>query len=97
MKRAQRRFDYASKIVKIGDGDEAQEISDDESEEMDIKEEDMPVDETASTIREGMNSIVSSLKELSESADQLEQRVKRPRKALDEETAQPSLGKAGVS
>ena len=97
VKRAQRRFDYASKIVKIGDGDEAQEISDEESEEMDIKEEEMPPDETASKIHEGMNSIVSSLKELSESADQLEQRVKRPRKALEEETAQPSFGKAGVS
>ena len=81
-KRAQRRFDYASKIVKIGDGEEAQEISDEEFEKLEMREDDMPV---------------TSLKELSESADQLEQRVKRPRKTIDEETAQPFLSKAGVS
>ena len=82
VKRAQRRFDYASKIVKIGDGEEAQEISDEEFEELEMREDDMPV---------------TSLKELSESADQLEQRVKRPRKTIDEETAQPFLSKACVS
>ena len=95
VRRAQRRFDHASKIVKVGE--EAVEISDEESENEEVKDEEMPADETACKIHEGMNSIVSSLKELSESADQLEQRVKRPRKTIEEEAAMPSFGKAGVT
>ena len=60
--------------------------------------EDMTVDtreESAQKIHEGMSSIVASLEELSSSADQLEQRVKRPRTSVEELPPVKSFGKAG--
>ena len=71
-------------------------ISDDEEAE-DLTEE-MSVDareESAQKIHEGMSSIVTSLEELSSSADQLEQRVKRPRTSIEEVQPVKSFGKAG--
>ena len=60
--------------------------SEEETEEMDAKEEsELGRDENAQKIQEGLHQVVSSLEVLSESADQLEQRVKRPRKNPDEE------------
>ena len=97
VKRAQRSFDNANKREQSGAGS-AQIISDDE-EENDMSEE-MNVEmdsreESAQKIHEGMSSIVASLEELSSSADQLEQRVKRPRTAVSEAPAVKSFGKAG--
>ena len=95
--RAQRRFDQASKTVKSGE--DAQVISDEEdSDVMDVKDEELIPDESATKIHEGMFSIVKSLEALSESADQLEQRVKRPRRSVEEDmTGKPDFGKADVS
>ena len=71
------------------------------SDEEDLEEvEPMEVagsDESATKIHEGMNSIVTSLQALSESADQLEQRVKRPRRTTELEVSSPDFGKADAS
>eukprot|EP00435_Cladocopium_sp_Y103_P038359 s3102_g10.t1 len=85
VRKAQKKFDMSTKKAGQADGGESkiEEISDDE------EEQEMEVEafkgESAQKIQEGMQVIVSSLVELSESADQLEQRVKRPRKATEEE------------
>ena len=95
VKRAQRCFDVATKQEQSGSGN-AQVISDDE-EELDLTE-DMTVDsreESAQKIHEGMSLIVASLEELSSSADQLEERVKRPRTSASEPPTEKSFGKAG--
>ena len=95
LKHAQRSFDLATKKEQSGSG-KAQVISDDEEAE-DLTEE-MSVDareESAQKIHEGMSSIVTSLEELSSSADQLEQRVKRPRTSIEEAQPVKSFGKAG--
>ena len=84
VKRSQRRFDHASKSITTGE-DQAHVISDEEQEESEEAEDNSNNDEGANKIHEGMSSIVTSLRVLSESADQLEQRVKRPRKNPDEE------------
>ena len=79
LRRSQKRFDQASKKDKVTPG-EAQEISDEESDEMDqVDEQALPQDESTQQIHEGMNSIVTSLQSLSETADQLEHRIKRHR------------------
>ena len=47
---------------------------------MEIKEEDeIPKDENAEKIQEGLRQVVSSLEVLSESAERLEPKAKRPR------------------
>ena len=95
LKHAQRSFALATKKEQSGSG-KAQVISDDEEAE-DLTEE-MSVDareESAQKIHEGMSSIVTSLEELSSSADQLEQRVKRPRTSIEEVQPVKSFGKAG--
>ena len=97
VKRAQRSFDIASKREQSGTGS-AQIISDDEEENDTSEEMNVEMDsreESAQKIHEGMSSIVASLEELSSSADQLEQRVKRPRTAASEVPAVKSFGKAG--
>lgn len=94
VRKAQRNFDVASKKEQIGKG-EVQQISDEEEEPDNT--EDMTVDsreESSQKIHEGMNSIVTSLEELSSSADLLEQRVKRPRTSSGEPPSS-SFGKAG--
>ena len=95
VKQAQRCFDLATKKDQSNSG-KPQVISDDEEPE-DFSEE-MTVDtreESAQKIHEGMSSIVASLEELSSSADQLEQRVKRPRTSVEEPPPVKSFGKAG--
>ena len=78
---AQRRVDMAKKKVDINESGTIS-ISDDEMEEeidlIDIDEE-IPRDENAQKIQEGLHQVVSSLVELSESAEKLEPKLKRPR------------------
>ena len=94
VRKAQRAFDLASKREHIGKN-EPWPVSDEEEETT----EDMSVDpkeESAQKIHDGMSSIVTSLEELSSSADLLEQRVKRPRTSGTGDEAQvQSFGKAG--
>jgi len=81
VKQAQKTFDMASKkeqsgkegAVTISDDDGDNDVGDDVMED--------PHNESVQRIHQGMDSIVTSLEELSTSADQLEQRVKRPRVA----------------
>jgi hypothetical protein len=55
-----------------------------------------PKEESAQKIHDGMSSMVTSLEELSSSADLLEQRVKRPRTSCTGDEVQvQSFGKAG--
>lgn len=96
VKRSQRRFDHASKSITVGEDSTAQVISDEEQDDLDEADDSITNEEGASKIHEGMTSIVTSLKVLSESADQLEQRVKRPRKNPDEDMEEP-FGQPGVS
>ena len=79
VKQAQGAFDTASKKEQVGK-EGLVTISDDEAdnEAVDDVMED-PHNESVQRIHQGMDSIVTSLEELSTSADQLEQRVKRPR------------------
>ena len=98
VRRSQRRFDHASRSIITDEETQTHVISDQELEDVDTKEEDVYNAEGASKIHQGMTSIVTSLQVLSESADQLEQRVKRPRKNPDEEMgAKPPFGPPGVS
>ena len=110
VRRAQRAFDLASKREQPGKEDTV-DISDEE-EDAEVTEEVMedPHNESVQRIHQGMTSIVTSLEELSSSADQLEQRVKRPRTFGAEgdaggshalphaspHVAQPPFGGAGV-
>ena len=72
---------------------------------MDAKEEsELGRDENAQKIQEGLHQVVSSLEVLSESAEKLEPKAKRPRKAEEEgeagQRSYPSLepfGKAGAA
>ena len=79
VKRAQRVFDLASKKEQAGQ-EGTVTISDEEGDN-DVADDTMedPHDESVQRIHQGMDSLVSSLEELSSTADQLEQRVKRPR------------------
>jgi len=110
VRRAQRAFDLASKREQPGKEDTV-DISDEE-EDTEVIEEAMedPHNESVQRIHQGMTSIVTSLEELSSSADQLEQRVKRPRTSGAEgdaggshtqphaspHVAQPPFGGAGA-
>ena len=60
------------------------------------EEEEMPRDENAQKIAEGLNQVVNSLSELSESADRLEPKPKRPRKDLAEATTEAAPGAASL-
>ena len=82
LKRAQRRLDIAKKRMDAADKEEAYTVSsDDDTEEMDAKEEiELVKDENAQKIQEGLNQVVSSLEVLSENAEKLEPKAKRPRK-----------------
>ena len=94
VRKAQRTFDLASKREHVGKN-KPWPISDEEEEAT----EDMTVDtkeESAQKIHDGMSSIVTSLEELSSSADLLEQRVKRLRTTgTNDEVQVQSFGKAG--
>ena len=94
VRKAQRAFNLASKREHIGKN-EPWPVSDDEDEAADEMNVD-PKEESAQKTHDGMSSIVTSLEELSSSADLLEQRVKRPRTSLTiEELPDQSFGKAG--
>jgi hypothetical protein len=92
LKKAQKRVDLAKKRADaIGKEDETLEISDDDMEENETdlpEEEELPRDENAQRIQEGLNQVVTSLSHLSESADKLEPKSKRPR-TREEEDAPP--------
>eukprot|EP00435_Cladocopium_sp_Y103_P061385 s483_g23.t1 len=95
VRKAQKKFDQSTRrdLAKSGDS-KVEEISDEEEEpEMDVE---ALREGSAQKIQDGMQVIVSSLVELSESADQLEQRVKRPRKAKEDE-AKPEGEVSGPS
>ena len=100
VKQAQGAFDTASKKEQVGK-EGLVTISDDEAdnEAVDDVMED-PHNESVQRIHQGMDSIVTSLEELSTSADQLEQRVKRPRVSATHENASstpaPPFGMAGA-
>lgn len=106
LKRAQRRLDLAKKRMDADDKDGACTISSgEETEDMDKMEEtDIAKDENAQKIQEGLHQVVSSLETLSESAEKLEPKAKRPRKAEEEAGAggekPPSMqpfGRAGAA
>jgi hypothetical protein len=98
LKRAQRRLDLAKKRMDADDKDGTYTVSsDEETEDVDSKEEtDLVKDENAQKIQEGLHQVVTSLETLSESAEKLEPKAKRPRKAEEEagaggERASPGL------
>jgi len=98
VKRAQRRFDQASKREQAQPGDAIQ-VSDEE-EDVDLQEDpgDGSLDQQdqgAQRIHDGMNMIVKSLVELSASADLLEQRVKRPRTEKEDTMVDGGAGGSG--
>ena len=95
VRKAQRRFDLASKREQAQAGGTIP-ISDEEeeSEEMVDATTDQQ-DPGAQRIHEGMNTIVSSLMELSASADLLEQRVKRPRMEKEDHSGDGGTSGAG--
>eukprot|EP00435_Cladocopium_sp_Y103_P071354 s102_g37.t1 len=84
VRKAQKKFDQSTKRDSVKSGDQKIEEISDEEEEPDMEIEALR-GAGAQKIQDGMQVIVSSLVELSESADQLEQRVKRPRKSKEEE------------
>ena len=92
LRKAQKRVDMAKKRADaIGKEDETLEISDDDMDENETdlpEEEKVPRDENAQRIQEGLNQVVTSLSSLSESADKLEPKSKRPR-TREEEDAPP--------
>ena len=89
LRRAQRKVDWAKKRAdSVGPDGSVTVLSDDEMEDPDIKEEDdLPRDENAQRIHEGLSQVVTSLVELSESAERLEPKPKRPRTKEEEEGA----------
>ena len=105
LRKAQRRVDIAKKRADAtGGDDEVQYVTDDEMEESETLEDpDIPKDENAQKIQEGLDQVVSSLMVLSESADKLEPKSKRPRTKEEENTggekvspAMQPFGKAGA-
>lgn len=85
LRKAQRRVDLAKKRADATAEDGVHYVTDDEMEESEAFEEpEVPKDENAMKIQEGLDQVVSSLTVLSESADKLEPRTKRPR-TKDEE------------
>ena len=109
LRRTQRRVDVAKKrAVALGTEEAITVPSEDDMDETEPKEDgELPRDENAQKIAEGLHQVVSSLAELSESADRLEPKPKRPRKdpaevaeALPGTTALPSMqpfGKADAA
>lgn len=89
LRRAQRKVDWAKKRAdSVGPDGSVTVLSDDEMKDPDIKEEDdLPRDENAQRIHEGLSQVVTSLVELSESAERLEPKPKRPRTKEEEEGA----------
>ena len=100
VKKAQRVFDLASKKEQAGQ-EGTVTISDEEGDN-DVADDTMedPHDESVQRIHQGMDSLVSRLEELSTSADQLEQRVKRPRVSAPDgnaaSTPAPPFGAPGA-
>ena len=99
VKPAQKTLDIGSKKEQSGK-EGTVTISDDEADK-DALDDVMegPHNESVQRIHQGMDSIVTSLEELSTSADQLEQRVKRPRVSAPDGNASspaPPFGTAGA-
>lgn len=86
LKRAQKHLDIAKKRMDADDKEDACLVSsEEETEEMDAKEEgEIGRDENALKIQEGLHQVVTSLEVLSESAEKLEPKAKRPRKTEEE-------------
>ena len=103
LKKAQRRLDIAKRRMDADNKEEAYAVSsEEETEDMDSKEEtEITKDENAQKIQEGLKQVVTSLEVLSESADKLEPKAKRPRKEEgDGEQPWPSMqpfGRAGAA
>ena len=78
LRRTQRRVDIAKKRADAMNKDEdISLITEDEMEDSEAREEEeIPRDENAQKIQEGLNTVVSSLTELSDSADKLEPKPK---------------------
>jgi len=98
LRRAQRKVDWAKKRADtVGPDGAVSLLSEDEMEDTDNKDEDeLPRDENAQRIHDGLNQVVTSLVQLSESADKLEPKPKRPRTKEEEDAstsraAMPSL------
>lgn len=89
LRRAQRKVDWAKKRADtVGPDGMVTVHSDDEMDDTDLREEEeVPRDENAQRLREGLDQVVSSLTELSESAERLEPKPKRPRTKDEEDGA----------
>ena len=87
LKRVQRRVDRAKKRAdKISLDQDVLQISDDDMDEAEAEaESELPRDEHAQKIQEGLQQVVTSLTDLSESAEKLEPKAKRPRTKEEEE------------
>ena len=86
LRKAQRRVDLAKKRADATTEEGVHYVTDDEMEESEAFEEaEVPRDENAMKIQEGLNQVVTSLTVLSESADRLEPKTKRPRTKDDED------------
>ena len=102
LRRAQRRVDLAKKRADAIEEEGVHYVTDDEMDESEILEEpEMPKDENAIKIQEGLDQVVTSLTVLSESADKLEPKTKRPRTKDDDgglstSPSGPSFAKADV-
>lgn len=98
LRRTQRRVDIAKKrAVALGTEESILVPSEDEMDETETKEEEeMPRDENAQKIAEGLNQVVNSLSELSESADRLEPKPKRPRKDPADTATEAAPGAASL-
>ena len=85
LRKAQRRVDLAKKRADAIEEEGVHCVTDDEMEESEVLEEpEVPKDENAMKIQEGLDQVVTSLTVLSESADKLEPKTKRPRTKDDE-------------
>jgi len=98
LRRAQRKVDWAKKRADtVGPEGTVSLVSEDEMEDADNKEdEELPRDENAQRIHDGLTQVVTSLVQLSESADKLEPKPKRPRTKEEDDSsaaraAMPSL------
>lgn len=86
LRRTQRRVDIAKKRADAMNNDEdISLLTEDEMEDSETKEdEDVPRDENATKIQDGLKNVVTCLTELSDSADKLEPKPKRPRTKEEE-------------
>lgn len=85
LRKAQRRVDLAKKRADAIEEEGVHYVTDDDMDESEALEEpEIPKDENAIKIQEGLDQVVSSLTVLSESAEKLEPKTKRPRTKDDD-------------